>query len=182
MTSGAKPQPCCMPAAPGGQHSEVPAFRPRTATRPVHGEMVALPGGEFLMGSDATEGFPADGEGPARRVRIVPFRIAAHAVSNAKFATFVAEIGYRTEAEALGWSYVFSGFPSAALKLRRSTTTAAIASAFAVTMPADPNAGIAHAAEPVWYHASVEDESVVTHLDNGAGPDRAAGSSPIVLR
>ncbi|MFI9531789.1 SUMF1/EgtB/PvdO family nonheme iron enzyme [Nocardia fusca] len=139
MTGGAKPQPCCMPAAPGGQHSEVPAFRPGTATRPVHGEMVALPGGEFLMGSDATEGFPADGEGPARRVRIVPFRIDAHAVSNAKFATFVAETGYRTEAEALGWSYVFSGFLPAALKLRRSTTTAAIASAFAVAMLADPN-------------------------------------------
>lgn len=116
MTGGVKPQPCCMPAAPGGQHSEVPAFRPGPATRPVHSEMVALPGGEFLMGSDAAEGFPGDGEGPARQVRIAPFRIDAHAVSNAKFATFAEETGYRTEAEALGWSYVFSGFLPAALR------------------------------------------------------------------
>lgn len=29
------------------------------------------------MGSDASEGFPADGEGPSREVRIDPFRIAA---------------------------------------------------------------------------------------------------------
>lgn len=54
------------------------------------------------------------------------------------------------------------------MKLRRSTTTAAIAAAFAVAMLADPNAGIAHAAEPVSYHASIEDGSVVTRLGNGA--------------
>lgn len=62
------------------------------------------------------------------------------------------------------------------MKLRRSTTTAAIAAAFAVAMLADPNAGVAHAEEPVSYHAAVEGESVVTRLDNGAfALDDAAG-------
>lgn len=72
--------------------------------------MVALPGGEFEMGSDDPDGFPADGEGPVRRVALAPFRIAVHAVRNAEFAEFVADTGYVTEAERFGWSYVFAGF------------------------------------------------------------------------
>ena len=61
------------------------------------------------MGSDAPEGFAADGEGPVREVTLSTYRIAATAVTNAQFATFVVETGHRTEAEAFGWSYVFEG-------------------------------------------------------------------------
>ena len=71
--------------------------------------MISLPGGEFLMGSDAP-GFPEDGEGPVRRVRLHPFLIDAHATSNARFAAFVAATNYRTDAERFGWSFVFYGF------------------------------------------------------------------------
>lgn len=78
--------------------------------------MVALSGGEFLMGTEDAEGFPTDGEGPVRRVRLGPFRIATTAVSNAEFDVFVTETGYRTEAERFGWSYVFAGFLPAALR------------------------------------------------------------------
>src|SRR5690606_15994264 len=35
------------------------------------------------------------------------FRISRHAVTNAQFAAFVEQTGYRTEAEHFGWSYVF---------------------------------------------------------------------------
>ncbi len=59
------------------------------------------------MGTDDRQGFPADGEGPVRVVRVGGFRIAAAAVSNAQFAAFVDAAGYRTEAEGFGWSYVF---------------------------------------------------------------------------
>ena len=71
--------------------------------------MVRLPGGTFVMGSDEREGYPADGEGPVRRVRLRPFWIDAHAVSNARFAAFVAATGYVTTAEGCGWSFVFAG-------------------------------------------------------------------------
>ncbi|MEU9094442.1 formylglycine-generating enzyme family protein [Streptomyces sp. NPDC048428] len=78
--------------------------------------MVLLPGGEFLMGAQDAEGFPNDGEGPVRSVRLAPFRIDAFAVTNDRFAGFVADTGYRTDAEQIGWSYVFAGFLPAALR------------------------------------------------------------------
>ncbi|MET8926559.1 formylglycine-generating enzyme family protein [Streptomyces sp. NPDC004623] len=78
--------------------------------------MVLLPGGVFLMGTEDPEGFRADGEGPVREVRVSPFRIDAHAVSNRRFAEFVSATGHVTEAERFGWSYVFAGFLPAALR------------------------------------------------------------------
>ncbi|MEU8353088.1 formylglycine-generating enzyme family protein [Streptomyces sp. NPDC048845] len=77
---------------------------------------VLLPGGTFLMGTEDAEGFPADGEGPVRRVRVDSFRIDAYAVTNRDFAAFVADTGHVTEAERFGWSYVFAGFLPAALR------------------------------------------------------------------
>ncbi|HEX5480665.1 MAG TPA: formylglycine-generating enzyme family protein [Dehalococcoidia bacterium] len=71
--------------------------------------MIALPGGAFLMGTEDGEGFPSDGEGPVRDVRLRPFRIDATAVTNAQFATFVDATGYVTDAERFGWSFVFGG-------------------------------------------------------------------------
>lgn len=71
--------------------------------------MVALPGGEFLMGTDDPDGFPADGEGPVRRVFVDPFLMDTTPVTNEAFARFIALTGYRTEAERFGWSFVFAG-------------------------------------------------------------------------
>ena len=91
--------------------------------------MVDLPGGWFLMGSDDPDGFPADGEGPVRRVRLAPFRIDRYATSNRRFAEFADATGYRTDAERYGWSFVFAGLlpddyqPTSAG--RRSTLVAA---------------------------------------------------------
>lgn len=74
--------------------------------------MVLVPAGEFLMGTDDPVGFPQDGEGPVRRVRLNAFRVDRCAVSNADFMRFVADTGYTTEAERFGWSFVFAGFLS----------------------------------------------------------------------
>jgi formylglycine-generating enzyme required for sulfatase activity len=59
------------------------------------------------MGSEDPEAIPADGEGPVREVSVRPFRLAATAVTNAEFADFVAATGFQTDAERIGWSYVF---------------------------------------------------------------------------
>jgi sulfatase modifying factor 1 len=77
---------------------------------PSRAGMIYLPGGAFLMGTDDREGFPADGEGPVRRVRVKPFYVDPTAVTNDQFGAFVRATGYRTEAERIGWSYVFHHF------------------------------------------------------------------------
>ncbi len=69
--------------------------------------MVRLDGGEFLMGTESNAGFSADGEGPVRGVRIDPFYMDVHPVTNGRFGEFARESGYRTEAEKFGWSFVF---------------------------------------------------------------------------
>src|SRR3954467_15918844 len=85
-----------------------PAIPPR-ASEPEPDQMVLLPGGQFLMGTDDREGYPADGEGPVRKVRLSPFWIDRAAVSNAEFAAFVEATRYVTEAEKFGWAFVFAG-------------------------------------------------------------------------
>ncbi|MFW0789479.1 formylglycine-generating enzyme family protein [Gordonia sp. CPCC 205333] len=57
--------------------------------------MVNVPGGEYLMGS--AQHYPE--ERPVRSVHVTPFRIDTHAVTNARFAEFVAATGYVTVAE-----------------------------------------------------------------------------------
>lgn len=77
-------------------------------------KMKLISGGTFDMGSDSPDGFPADGEGPVRKVAVDDFYIAPHAVTNTEFARFVEHTGYVTEAERFGWSYVFHLFASEA--------------------------------------------------------------------
>jgi formylglycine-generating enzyme required for sulfatase activity len=78
-----------------------------------------LDGGLFRMGS-ADQGFAEDGEGPVRTVRLSPFAIAAHTVTNREFGDFVRETGYTSDAERFNWSFVFHAFVPAAA--RRRTT------------------------------------------------------------
>ncbi|MFD2211307.1 formylglycine-generating enzyme family protein [Virgibacillus halophilus] len=73
-------------------------------------ETIYLPGGSFLMGTDDMEGFPSDGEGPVRNVRISPFYIDRTTVTNSEFMTFIESTGYQTDAEKFGWSFVFAPF------------------------------------------------------------------------
>jgi sulfatase modifying factor 1 len=57
--------------------------------------MIQLAGGTFLMGSDSH--YPE--EAPTHRVTVSPFWIDAACVTNAEFATFIAETDYVTLAE-----------------------------------------------------------------------------------
>ena len=70
-------------------------------------DFVDIPGGSFVMGSDAEHRWPDDHEGPARTVTIDGYRIGRHAVSNAEFAEFSYATGYVTDAEHFGWSFVW---------------------------------------------------------------------------
>lgn len=81
-------------------------------SRALEDEMILIPGGTFLMGTDSREGFPLDGEGPIRSVKVDSFLIDACTVTNSQFLEFVTDTGYRTEAEQYGWSFVFYQFVS----------------------------------------------------------------------
>lgn len=59
------------------------------------GAQALIPGGSFLMGSDAH--YPE--EAPAHPVTVSAFRIDRHQVTNAQFAEFVADTGHVTVAE-----------------------------------------------------------------------------------
>jgi formylglycine-generating enzyme required for sulfatase activity len=102
--------PCCVPHGARESQDPAPAVVPRAAgpARDV-AVIVPIPGGTATLGTDAPV-FRADGEGPARRVTIRSFRMDAHAVTNRRFAAFVAATGHVTEAERFGWSYVFRPF------------------------------------------------------------------------
>lgn len=103
---------CCAPkravapgrgVAPAVTRADAP---PRSIEPPA---TVELPGGAFWMGSDDTT-FPADREGPVRAVTVAPFGVDRFAVSNERFAAFVAATGHVTDAERYGWSFVFHAF------------------------------------------------------------------------
>lgn len=76
------------------------------------GNMIKLSGGKFLMGTDAEEGFPADGEGPVREITLDSFYIDETTVTNFQFDEFIKSTNYKTEAERFGWSFVFYGLLS----------------------------------------------------------------------
>jgi formylglycine-generating enzyme required for sulfatase activity len=61
------------------------------------------------MGTERPGGYPEDGEGPAHRVTVSPFRIDPHTVTNERFAEFVEATAHVTDAERYGWSFVFGG-------------------------------------------------------------------------
>jgi formylglycine-generating enzyme required for sulfatase activity len=76
--------------------------------------MARLSGGPFLMGTDTAAGFPADGEGPVRKINLDPFYMDIYPVTNESFAEFIRATGYRAEAERFAWSFVFKGHIGAA--------------------------------------------------------------------
>jgi formylglycine-generating enzyme required for sulfatase activity len=105
-----QPDPrCCAPsrAPTEAEYPPAPSVPAQRREAPPTEETVGLPGGTFTIGSDDLLAYPEDGE-VAREVEVSPFMIDRGAVSNRNFEQFVAATGYVTEAERLGWSFVFA--------------------------------------------------------------------------
>ncbi|WP_438346948.1 formylglycine-generating enzyme family protein [Paenibacillus sp. FA6] len=73
-------------------------------------DMVQLPSGEFILGSEDEESSVEDGETIRRKVYISSFYMDKYAVTNEQFSRFIAETGYVTDAEKYDWSFVFHLF------------------------------------------------------------------------
>src|SRR6185312_7013088 len=103
---------CCVPSRARAEQLALSRAASCARIRATAGSldgMVKLNGGKFLMGTDYSEGFPNDGEGPVREVTVDPFHIDVSPVTNAQFRQFTDATGYQTEAERYGWSFVFRG-------------------------------------------------------------------------
>lgn len=101
---------CCTPARRNNQDKKQNTLPVNKKVRFSKEDMVFIKGGKFLMGTNDSEGFHADGEGPVREVVVDSFYIDKYAVTNKQFAQFVEETNYVTEAEQFGWSFVFHLF------------------------------------------------------------------------
>ncbi len=77
--------------------------------------MVWIPGGEFTMGTDEEESYPA--ERPAHRVQVDGFWMDEHEVTNAEFHKFVEATGYvTTAARKPEWEELKKQLPPGTLK------------------------------------------------------------------
>ncbi|OJT97081.1 MAG: sulfatase maturase [Alphaproteobacteria bacterium 65-7] len=94
LPSGQTALPPSPPAGPADTEREKPCWR-------------SHPGGIVEIGHDG-RGFAFDNEGPRHPVLLRPFRIAARPVSNAEYAAFIADGGYRNPQFWLsdGWAMV----------------------------------------------------------------------------
>lgn len=95
---------CCAPM--NRAKSVSPIYHPIHKLSSLSFDTADIPGTEALHGTNNPL-IELDEESPCRKKSIQPFRIMQTAVSNAMFNEFVKDTGYKTEAERLGWSYVF---------------------------------------------------------------------------
>ncbi|WP_371731843.1 formylglycine-generating enzyme family protein [Ruegeria sp. HKCCA6707] len=106
MTHSDKNPNCCGPARNGSRLAPVEISKDPLTNQKLWATACQIPGGNSLLGT-RTEFIPNDGEAPLRRTRIKPFRLGATTVTNAEFQAFTEATGYVTEAERIGWSFVF---------------------------------------------------------------------------
>lgn len=105
---------CCTPSR-GRDATESgagPTRPPVGESEPARGaghtiQQALVPAQVFRMGNEGPDARREDGEGPVHEVELDAFTIDATTVTNGDFARFVADTGYRTEAEAFGFSAVF---------------------------------------------------------------------------
>ncbi|MBR0652019.1 formylglycine-generating enzyme family protein [Roseomonas terrae] len=164
---------CCVPGR-GAVAGAAPAPMAQRAHPSVASVVVAIPGGQGTIGTDAPV-FRADGEGPARRISLRPFRIDAQAVTNARFAAFVAGTGYRSDAERYGWSYVFRAFlpPGAAVESPPQTPWWAKVQGACWSAPEGPGSSTADRADHPVIHVSWNDAAAYAAWSGGRLPTEA---------
>ena len=84
-----------------------------------HGNMVLIPGGIFLMGSDSKDAY--ENESPVLKVKVNSFLMDVNEVTNKEFLDFVNETGYKTTAERpIDWELIKYMFPDGTKKINDS--------------------------------------------------------------
>lgn len=104
-TGSGRGQSCCQPTRTGPAPKPAPPIA-QAPTPPTVADAVDIPGGTAMIGTDQPE-ITLDAESPLRQKRVKPFRLGQTVVTNQQFAAFQAATHHVTDAERLGWSYVF---------------------------------------------------------------------------
>lgn len=90
-------------------------FENRLSPQNIPNNMVFIPGGEYLMGSDKSESYI--NEKPVHRVVVNSFFMDKYEVTNHQFLQFVNETGYTTTAEKrISWGEMARQLPEGTLK------------------------------------------------------------------
>ena len=90
-------------------------FKNRLSPQNIPNNMVLIPGGEYLMGSDKPESY--NNEKPVHRVVVSSFFMDKYEVTNHQFLQFVNETGYTTTAEKkIRWGEMARQLPDGTLK------------------------------------------------------------------
>ncbi len=119
---------------------------------------------------------PQDGEGPQRMVTLRPFELEAQTVTVSRFAEFVAQTGYVTEAEKFGWSAVFAGLlpaGTAAVNPLSSTPWWARVEGADWSHPEGPNSNVADRGDHPVTQVSWADAMAFAQWVGGRLPDEA---------
>jgi serine/threonine-protein kinase len=103
--SAVAPSPTATPPSPTVTPTALPQPIERRVWPADGAEMVFVPAGEFLMGSEEL----GDDERPAHQVYLDGFWIDRYEVTNERFARFVDATDYQTTAEKRGWGWVWKG-------------------------------------------------------------------------
>lgn len=105
----AKRSCCSLPRREGAGNAPARNGEALPATAPAPADVAWFDAGIATVGTDRPV-IAADGEGPAHQVAVRAYGLDRHAVTNARFARFVADTGHVTDAERFGWSFVFKDF------------------------------------------------------------------------
>ncbi len=137
---------------------------------------VEVPGGTFMLGSTPDEPFVFDNEKWAHPVEISPFVIARAPVTQAEFAAFVDDGGYRRRAlwDAQGWEWRETAEAEHPVYWRRNTGTW-LRRDFNEWNPLEPNRPVLHVN---WYEAEAYCRWAGRRLPSEAEWEVAASAGP----
>lgn len=101
-----KPANCCTLPKQAGHAARPACGVIERGDHSLQAAAAQIAGGTAFVGT-AQPQIPHDGEGPLREAKLPAFQMGKATVTNAEFARFVEATGYVTEAEKIGWSFVF---------------------------------------------------------------------------